>query len=215
MREVLLYSGGMDSFIAWHYLGKPKTVFVRLGHKYQKKEFDSVFATIPDTFVTKVFPYGIFEGEDATIPARNLFLAMIGAQYGNRIWLVVQKDETSIPDRTPKFFTDGSEILSTLLERKIELASPFWDLDKTDMVKWYLDHVGDVGSLLDTVGCYGVGGRFQHCGDCSACFRRYVALANNGIDPGYTLSERIKGEYRGKMDHYSEERQARMARWVA
>jgi 7-cyano-7-deazaguanine synthase in queuosine biosynthesis len=211
--DILLYSGGMDSYIAWHYLGKPRTLFVDLGHRYRVKEVRAIRDTIPDTEIIPSLFIGQYEEDDANIPMRNLLLVMCAVWEGaNRVWLIVQKDEMSIPDRSSIFLTTVGKFLGNLVSRSVFVATPFAEMDKTDMVKWYMENVGDVDFLLRTVGCFdsGVG----HCGNCGSCFRRYVALKNNGIDPGYELRSEIKSYYRTRRSHYSIERWERMEKWL-
>ena len=66
--------------------------------------------------------------------------------------------------------------------------------------------------LLTSYSCYE--GEEQHCGQCKACFRKWVSLENNGIDTrGYwkknpwdspwlenVLTSIYNGGYRGKED---------------
>jgi len=218
MNQILLYSGGMDSYIAWHKLGKPPTLFVPLGHRYEEVEIQAVKYTIPDTQIAERVVLTQFEKPDAEIPARNLLLVLEAAWRGaDKIWLVVQKDEKQIPDRSHKFLLKASKMISYLFDREVVVDTPFWAVDKTDMVRWYVENVGrdKVKELLCTVGCYNIK-RYEdsHCGDCGACFRRYVAFMNNDIHPGYELSERIKSYYRERLHNYSLHRQERMIRWI-
>ena len=64
-------------------------------------------------------------------------------------------------------------------ERKFEISSPFKDRTKTDLVSIYLHEGGTKENLLQSYSCYE--GREKHCGHCKACFRKWVALENNGI----------------------------------
>jgi len=213
MVEILLYSGGMDSYIAWHFLSYPPTMFVRLGHRYEKMEFDAAYNTIPETFFTKRYPLGEFEQPDAYIPMRNLLLAMVAVGRGaDKVWLVVQKDEMSIADRSEEFFDSVSKFLSFLVGRQVEVDTPFRSMDKTDMVRWYVENGKDVAELKRTIGCYNP--TWGHCGDCPACFRRFVAFKNNGLDPGYELTKRIRTYYHEHLMQYGEERQERMKPWL-
>ena len=211
--EILLYSGGMDSYIAWWELGHPKTLYVDLQHKYAEKELLAVKATIPETKRIQ-FPLGTYEHHDAYIPFRNLHLCTLAANEGaTKIWLIVQKDEMSLPDRSQEFMSKASQLLSLLSSRtSIEIATPFDLIDKTQMVHYYKQIGGPIDQLLKTVGCYD--SELGHCGNCNACFRRYIALANNDIDPGYELSSGIKAYYRAHLDCYSTERQDRMRPWL-
>jgi len=176
---ILLFSGGLDSFIAYHYLNKPKTLYVNLQHRYAVHEIEKVKELIPDTIIDDRLFLGDWEEKDANIPLRNAFLTMIASNHADDIVLVVQRGEMEIPDRSPFFFNNFAEHLSFLHGKRITLTSPFFTMTKTDMVKWYLDGGLDPNILLKTRSCYSP--TDKPCGNCSACFRRWVAFFNNDI----------------------------------
>ena len=184
--EVILFSSGIDSFIAWHYLGKPKCLHF-VGHsRYSWKEKIAVeqFAERhPESKIIIVGDYWLsqFEAEDANIPGRNLHFAAVAAHYGDKVYLVCQRGEMVIPDRSPKFFTEVSELL-TFLHGRPKLISPvFQDMTKADMVKWALENRVPREDLLSTYSCFsGLAGR---CGGCPACARTAWALDYNNILP--------------------------------
>ena len=101
MKKILLYSGGMDSLIAWIYLDYPETLYVNLNHRYSQKELDCIEKLPPSPHLYES-NYGLhFEDGDAHIPGRNLLLGMYAAAMGgDEIYLVAQKGEQSIPDRS-------------------------------------------------------------------------------------------------------------------
>jgi hypothetical protein len=65
------------------------------------------------------------------------------------------------------------------MNRTIKVRNPFSDMTKSQMVKWYINHVGDITSLKKTVGCFDRAN--GHCGACASCFRRSIAFAANKI----------------------------------
>jgi 7-cyano-7-deazaguanine synthase in queuosine biosynthesis len=187
-QDILLFSGGMDSFIAWYYLGKPHCLYVDLGHRYAVRErlaIDKLQKAIPDLDVTfdNRLVLGDVEQPDAFIPMRNAFLAEIGALYSYNIWLVAQKGEMTIPDRSPEFFKGISKLTSMLREQTIKVDTPFKDMTKVDMVAWYRSKGLPIDNLLMTSSCY----HGNNCGQCSACFRRFIALELNGLGEKYLV----------------------------
>jgi len=181
---ILLFSGGLDSYIAWHYLEKPQTIYVDIGHRYAKFEHDQVIRLVPDTIIEDRLFLGDWEEPDANIPYRNAFLVLIAAKHAVKdtapvVVLVVQKGEMDIPDRTHRFMTQ----MSFMFDFKV--YSPFTEMTKTNMVKWYCDNVHDprYEKLLSTRSCYAE--TEKPCGQCTACFRRWVALTNNDIVEEY------------------------------
>jgi 7-cyano-7-deazaguanine synthase len=195
-KEVVLFSGGMDSLIAWEYLGNPCRLYVNLKHRYSVQERLACIGLCPieepKRFIYCENDIGMFfEKEDAEIPMRNLFLAMMAAWKGfDKIWISVQRDEKSIPDRTRKFFDNASSFLSFLNGRLIQVDTPFPHKDKVQMVDWYIKAGKSIERLKDTWACYNpVNG--QPCANCGACFRRFVAFKLNGIEEDWF--EKLRG----------------------
>lgn len=215
-REVVLFSSGMDSLIAWEYVGRPDRLYVKLNHRYQNEEMTSVMMMgLPGLLrISSLQELGIFEKSDAEIPLRNLYLAMVAANMGyDKIWLSVQKDEMSVKDRTRDFMSKASDMLSYLLDKPIKVDTPFENMDKTDMVKWYMDSGKDMEKLRKTWACY-TPVKGGPCGNCGACFRRYVAFMENGLDPGYMIKDEIRKYYGSKLMTYSKDRIDRMRKYL-
>ena len=176
----------MDSYIAYHHLDYPQTVYFTLDHRYQQEEIGAIEKTIPQTaIVSKMLVVGRFEEPDANIVSRNLLLLTLAASYFVQakratLYLVVQKGEMEIPDRRPEFLSRAQRILGDLTGKDITIATPFSEMTKTEMVKWYIDVKLPVSELLKTHACYHPKGGIP-CRECAACFRRWVAFRNNGI----------------------------------
>ena len=181
---ILLFSGGLDSYIAWHYLNKPKTLYVDLGHRYAAHEIEMVQKLLPDTAIDTRLNLAQFEERDANIRLRNCFLVMVASYYDKDVVLVVQKGELNIPDRSVKFFNFYSDFLTDMWEQRVTVSTPFFHMTKTEMVRWYLDEGLDPDVLLSTRSCYSPDD--NPCGNCAACFRRWVALINNDLSEEYT-----------------------------
>ena len=69
-----------------------------------------------------------------------------------------------------------SGILSKFNDHSVNVFSQIWHFTKSDAVKYFVETFG-VESLGDTVSCYSVG----VCNNCDSCFRRFVAIAFNGL----------------------------------
>lgn len=213
--QILLFSGGIDSYIAWHFLDKPKTVYFDLGTPYSDYEVRVVKELIPDTIIDRSLNLGSRQVPDsvaAHVPMRNLYLAMLACHYGDEIIICGLKDD-NISDKTPEAFKEMSTLLSTLNDRKlsdpIKVTSPFWNMTKADIVKWYLDkYYQDPTALLRTISCYTPSkqvGTYKHlkkryCGICRCCFRKWNSLYANGVKlPFYNLA--LMKEYLYKAQH--------------
>lgn len=197
-RDILLYSGGLDSFIGYWYIKRelkrtPSLLYVDLGHKYNKQEKQAIERTLeymnPPQFIEfKNLNLADFEAEDAHIPNRNAFLSLIASLYAyDKIWLVVQKGEMTIRDRDLDFFIKMSDLLSHVTGEQITVDTPFVEKTKTEMVKWYVESGLDIDALKQTHSCYHpIDGK--PCGNCGACFRRWTAMSLNGIEEEYAVN---------------------------
>jgi hypothetical protein len=115
------------------------------------------------------------------IPFRNIYFAMLASNNGaDTIWCVgVKGDHT--PDKSPAAFTRMSEVLSEFADRPIKIDSPFWEMTKTDVVRWYVEAGLPVRDLLDTFSCMEPGGRRVHCGRAVGPHRNRQAVV--ALDP--------------------------------
>ena len=205
---ILLFSGGLDSYIAWEYLNRPKTIYFDLGHRYAADEVSVVRKLISDTIIDSRLNLADWEEPDANIPMRNAFLVMMASHYDQDIILVVQKGEMEIPDRTRDFLLHSGKEITRLRKNKGRLyvvSSPFIYKTKTQMVRWYIRNQFEMEPLLQTRSCYTPGD--LPCGACSACFRRWVAFQNCGVSEKHVKSilnynkipeyveKMMKGEY--------------------
>lgn len=207
MKEVLLFSGGMDSFIAWHYLKRPMCLFVDLGHRYAdlEEEVCDHLAGLVGMHLIKMRCQEVgqmFERRDAHIPLRNMMLATLGAMHAETVYIVCQEGERSIPDRSVEFFTKASSVLSEASGETRIVDAVFWEMTKVEMVKWYIDQSFPENDLLETFSCFDSEDG-KPCAACPACFRRAQAFMLNGIDEGWHLKlaewEGLRG-YRERLD---------------
>lgn len=190
--SLLLFSGGIDSLVGYFYLNRPSCLYVALRHRYMLKEYRAVsriqFRLGNDLTISKNLDLKDSEKFDSTIPLRNALLLSIASEFiVNKddydkyyIYLIVQKGEVSIPDRKPEFFEEISKFLSFLWEKEVVCTSPFFEMTKSDVIKWYLDNVGNIDLLKETVGCFSEG--YGNCGLCQSCLRRAVSLYYNNIE---------------------------------
>ena len=188
-KNILLFSGGLDSFIAWHYLNYPPVLFMDAGQSYAKKELETVeyFAQKYKNMKIEInisLNLSRWEEKNHYIPYRNVLFSMIGSLYAPQIYLVGIKGD-SVDDNNPtaaklmsKFFINFN------YNKNIIITSPFYQKSKSQIVRWYLKQEFPVKELLRTRSCYDKDSQGQ-CGKCGSCFRRWVALENNNIKEEY------------------------------
>ena len=193
--RVLLFSGGVDSFIAYHFLKKPQTIYFDLKTPYSDKEKQIVKQLIPTTIIDDSLSLGNRQiGEKAYIPFRNLYLAMLAVHYSDTITIVGIKGD-DVSDKNEFIFGEFSTLLTVMEGRPIEVYSPFWEMTKEDIVKIFLRDYGSKEDLLKTISCYShnITDR-NYCGKCPSCFRKWVAFRSNGIDIDF-YNKKLMGEY--------------------
>ena len=176
---ILLVSGGIDSYVAWHYLGKPTTLYFRAHHRYMDEELAAIMRLIPDTIMDDSLNLADREvGVNAYIPFRNLLFALQAVRYSDSVCIAGLKDDV-VEDKNEQVFHQWSELMSAMMGRAIRVFSPFWGMCKHEVVAWYKENVGNVSKLAgDCVSCYTPGSFY--CGKCPACFRKWCALCSNG-----------------------------------
>jgi 7-cyano-7-deazaguanine synthase len=82
------------------------------------------------------------------------------------------------PDATPAFFEAMGRALSLGLDRPITIATPFADLEKSDVIRLG----AELGVPMElTLSCMNPQGGL-HCGRCSKCRERRDAFAEAGVE---------------------------------
>ena len=187
--HIQLFSGGLDSFAMWHLLGKPQPVYVRYGHKYEGRELETIGRleqADPSLRVTTLDgpQIGELEQPDGHIPHRNLLLigTAVAALQPSVVYIGVLRGETS-RDKSNRFLRQTSKLLS-FCEGRVRVLSPSKRLTKTQLVARFIKSFPDfVDGLRATRSCYAESD--MPCGQCMACFRRWVAMSNNDIHEVY------------------------------
>jgi 7-cyano-7-deazaguanine synthase len=188
-KKVLLSSGGMDSFLLAHEpeLEGAYHVFVDVGQQYAAKERFAARCIAADLnapfYDVSTFNQAQFEHkETGIIPFRNAELILCAAQYGEDVYLGVIADEVN-SDKSVEFCGMMQHVLNICHRgqywtegRHFNVKTPFRFHTKTELVQRYLARQQPVKPLLETVSCYDGGER--HCGRCSSCFKRWIALTN-------------------------------------
>lgn len=193
-KTVVLFSGGMDSVIAWEMLGRPERVYVRIGATYETRELLSLERRGLDRGLTVVDGgewLGPLAERDGHVPYRNLYFAVCAAAAtgADRIVLGATAGETS-GDKTRTFAAAASRALSLAEARDVRLEMPFRHLTKRQLIERYMRAIGNLRAesvLRQCPTCYakdlepGTVG----CGRCMSCVRRWQAFTLNGIEERY------------------------------
>lgn len=186
MKKILLYSGGMDSWLIRKIWKPDVCVYVNMHTQYSKDEINRL-----DEDVKVVdFDLSKFELPNKIIPLRNLYLCMqicnmfpeddleicLGATAGDRVL-----------DKSYKFAEKTSDLLSYLWQeqhwtkgRKIKINIDFKKMTKTMLLQCFIDKGGDIDDVWSkSFSCYDPIDN-KPCWNCKPCFRKFVSFALNG-----------------------------------
>ena len=192
MKKVLLYSGGMDSWLISQIWNPDIKLYVNLHTKYSQQEM----AKLPADVKVVELDLSHWEREDAIIPLRNVFLVGIATNYGDEICLGATAGDRVL-DKSPQFGWMYEELLTYLYkkqhwtnERKITINLSFKQFSKTQLLKKYLEQGGDIEKAFEqSFSCY-----YPHdgkeCWQCKPCFRKFVAFALNGYEFPKEISDK-------------------------
>lgn len=191
---ILLFSGGLDSYIAYHYLNKPQTLYFNLNTRYSAKELVVVKKLIPSTIIENCIDFQSREEKySAFVPYRNLHLALLANKYSDTIVIAGVKDD-NVNDKNQTIFEEFSRLMTKMMDKEIKVISPFWNATKVDIIKWFIQHGGTKEKLLSTISCYSEEDTL-YCGACPACFRKWCALRAIGIDTLEFTNESLMRKY--------------------
>jgi 7-cyano-7-deazaguanine synthase len=186
-KQVLLYSGGMDSFITAYAFPDARLLYLDTGSRYAGKEIKNLVGVGGRTpVIDNRLDLSDVERFDLIVPARNLLLVTLASYYGNEILLAATAGDKST-DKDAQFAGLASVLLTHIYASHhfpnhgaVVITLPFKEMSKGQMVGHYLKSGGDPQALASTISCYHPS--LLHCGLCKACIRKWVALKVHGID---------------------------------
>ena len=179
--SALLYSGGLDSVAAAWLLPHAVPVYVTLGHPYEAAELRTARQLAPHLHVLAGPPVGRLQEPDGHIRHRNALLVTVAAAHGYRtIYMGAVRGEAS-PDKSPAFFRRMTQLLATSEAERHAVQAPFAHLTKSQLLRQALAAGMPHQRALASRSCYSPAGA---CGQCQACFRRWVALVHAGLPAG-------------------------------
>lgn len=199
MKKVLLYSGGMDSWLISKIWDPDVLLYVDMCTKYSKAEI----ARLPKNVIIEKLDLSKWERPDAIIPLRNLYLIMVATNYGDEICLGATAGDRVL-DKSFEFAEKASDLLSFLYskqhwteERNIKINLDFKNLTKKELLIKYLNQGGSLAEAANSsFSCYEPtldgSGRWSECWQCKPCFRKYVSFKILGYDFGAKVDRLVK-----------------------
>jgi len=208
MKIVILYSGGLDSFLMykWANVYYPdadiKCIFYTHGHDSEQSELKSLpnFVEVRNIDWLDASHQPVSKKSDPFagniyIPGRNLIFGALAAcqELADEIWMgtVVDEDNPQATDKNEKFRHDTSELLSYVLSPFIDdvkIKFPFVDasMTKLDCVLWALKHNVTKEELIHTTSCWhNING--TPCGECKQCLKRMLVFGITDITESYIV----------------------------
>ena len=207
MTKVLLYSGGMDSWLISKIWKPDVKLYIDIEGSYSEIEKSK----LPEDVEIVKFPLGQFETPSKYIPLRNLYFLMIASNYGDELCLGAIAGDRGVKDKTPEFFDKTEEMLNYLLEKqsnqaeakKIVIEKEFLYKSKSDLVQMYLEQGGTLEEIAgNSFSCY-KSEDGKPCFDCKPCFRKFVTLAHFGYEYPEEAQRKIYEYAKREMVPYS------------
>lgn len=223
MKIVILYSGGLDSFLMKFYAeskypdAEVKCIYYKHGAESEKTEIEYLPEYVEvrrlDWLGDQIRPVAKksdpFAG-NIYIPGRNAVFTVLAAaqELPDQIWLGALWDEDNEQgtDKNERFRHSVSNLMQYVLSPfidKVELRFPFVEEQwtKRKAVTWAIESGVDIDMMLNTNSCWhnddGV-----PCGKCKQCLKRYLVMKSVGIEETYKVNPLEDPEQRERINQY-------------
>lgn len=194
MKTVLLYSGGMDSWLISKIVNPDIKLFFDLNTASSNAEKQRLSS---DVVIDKTLRgLGDLERSDGSfiLPLRNLYFITRAAEYGDRIILGTNQTDAH-NDKTYEFAQKLEDVLNYYYGPSIDGLSEIKDIvvdfsfkkySRKDLCRLYLESGGTVEQAInDSFSCYTPvedGEKLLECHNCKACFNKMMGFYVNGVD---------------------------------
>jgi len=189
MKKVLLYSGGMDSWLVDKIWKPDLKLYINMNTRYSMEEIKKIKELDNDVIFID-FPLGQWEDNNSVLPLRNLYLVMIACNITGLEDIIICSGATEgdrVLDESIDFMDKAEDILNYLYQpqfwvpkgKKIIINKEFKKYTKTDLLKLYIDQGGNVEEAFNrSFSCYSPINN-KECWQCRACFRKFISFALN------------------------------------
>lgn len=202
MKKVLLYSGGMDSWLISQLWNPDILLYVNLHTQYSENEIER----LPKEVIVEDLNLSKWERDDKIIPLRNLYLVALATNYGDEICLGATAGDRVL-DKSYEFADMTSKLLSFLYskqhwtkEREIKISLPYKSKSKHEILNMYLEKdtslsydVKLIKAWTQSFSCY-VPHNNEPCFSCKPCFRKAVAfykcMQEHNVSPTIIFSKK-------------------------
>lgn len=194
---IILYSGGLDSFILKHWASKmyPDFEIECIYYDYGNPICETEKMYLPDFVTIKniewfnnstdqlIAKIGDEHKGRIYIAGRNLvFSILAGCQELPKYIFMGGLYEECHPSATDKnnIFLNGTSellnyVLSPFLKSKLTVRAPFVEekLTKIDVMQWALDNGISLDQMANTISCFNKNDLNIPCGECHSCIRSF------------------------------------------
>ena len=191
MKKVLLYSGGMDSYI----ISKLWNPDVRLYIDYGTNQTKIERSRLPDDVIVVDLPLSQFMSDDGknVIKLRNLIFAAIAVNFGDIVALGGVADDVHF-DSSEEFVNAETELFNKFFRTEglndVKIVVPYKNYTKEELLDLYVSSGYSLDELIENSwSCYNPTDAGTECGECIACKRKisaieYVVKKYGGIKNG-------------------------------
>lgn len=204
MKKVLLYSGGMDSWLI-DKLWKPDIkLYVNMHTEYSQQEI----SRLPKDVKVVDFPLVQYSLENSIIPLRNAYLFMVACNetgFESVMICLGALNGDRINDKSTLFVNLLQPLLTYLYMpqqsqpgKEVTVALPFKDYSKRELLEQYVKEGGTLEEAWqNSFSCYHPI-HDKPCLSCKACFRKAIPFIVAGRKFQDSEKEKIKN-YVNKM----------------
>lgn len=188
MKKILLYSGGVDSWLINQIWEPDVKLYVDLGTDYGKEEIE-LFKKNNENVKIVSFDLSEYELEDKFIPLRNLYLIMLACNISGfedvEICLGATVADRSY-DKSMEFLEKTESLLNYMYtpyisqpySKNIKIVTDFKNKSKKELLSLYLKKGGDINKAFNE--SYGSFKKNMTEWECKKFYRKYVAFKLNG-----------------------------------
>lgn len=208
MKKVLLYSGGMDSWLIDKLWEPDEKIYFNLNTEYSDLEISK----LSDDVKVIDFPYlKQFEiPENGVIPLRNLYLVMLACNYTGFEDVEICLGATMgdrVHDKTLPFRDMCEQLLNYLYApqncldelKHIKINFDYKNYSKSDLLYEYLERGGSMEvALKESFSCHHPVGD-EPCWMCKPCFRKWLAFKRYGCQFDEEIDNRMLNYLHNKL----------------
>lgn len=188
-KKVLLYSGGMDSWLIDKLWKPDKKIYIDIGGRYSQAEK----RRLPkDVEIVEMGVLGRFELDNLYVPMRNLIFLEIASLFGDIVCLGATLGDGGV-DKDEQFLLNVDKLLKEQWNapkcyKDISVETAFSRLSKGDLLDEYARNGGDLQRVKEeSFSCYEGD---KPCYSCMPCFRKFAPLYVRGVE--YSKEEKEK-----------------------